>query len=42
MQDQMTKLQQTQDPQERQQLLQDHWVTMQNAMSVMQGMWGQV
>lgn len=40
MQEQMTKLQQTQDPRERQRLLQDHWATMQNSMTMMQGMWG--
>ncbi len=41
MQAQMDKIRQTQDPQERQKLLQDHWVTMQNNMGMMQGMWGQ-
>jgi hypothetical protein len=29
MQEQMDKIRQTQDPQERQKLLQDHWATMQ-------------
>lgn len=41
MQAQMDKVRQTQDPQERQKLLQDHWVTMQNNMRLMQSMWGQ-
>lgn len=40
MQEQMNKIQQTQDPQKRQKLLQDHWTTMQNAMQAMNGMWG--
>lgn len=40
MQEQMEKIRQTQDPQERQRLLQEHWATMQNGMGVMQGMWG--
>jgi hypothetical protein len=35
---QMTQLQQAQDPQQRQQLLQQHWATMQNAMAMMPGM----
>ena len=33
MQAQMDRIRQTQDPQERQRLLQEHWTTMQNAMS---------
>mgnify|MGYP000600238056 CR=1 FL=1 len=33
MQAQMNKIQQTQDPQERQRLLQDHWTAMQAAMA---------
>ncbi|MBI3383423.1 MAG: hypothetical protein HY019_15570 [Aquabacterium sp.] len=40
MQAQMDKIRQTQDPQERQRLLQDHWNSMQAAMSTMDGMWG--
>ncbi len=40
MQTQMEQIQQTQDPQQRQKLLQEHWNTMQNGMSMMNGMWG--
>lgn len=40
MQEQMDKIRQTQDPQARQKLLQDHWATMQNNMQMMHGMWG--
>ena len=40
MPDQMDKIRQTQDPQERQKLLQEHWATMPNGMGMMQGMWG--
>lgn len=40
MQEQMDKLQQTQDPQARQKLLQDHWATMQKSMGMMNGLWG--
>lgn len=40
MQEQMDKLQQTQDPQARQKLLKDHWATMQKGMGMMNGMWG--
>lgn len=40
MQEQMDKIRQTQDPQERQKLLQDHWATMQGNMQMMHGMWG--
>lgn len=40
MQAQMEKIRKTQDPQERQRLLQDHWGSMQAAMSTMEGMWG--
>ena len=40
MQAQMNKIQQTQDPQERQKLLQEHWTSMQAAMATMRGMWG--
>lgn len=39
MQEQMEKIRQTQDPQERQNLLQEHWTTMQSGMGMMQGMW---
>jgi len=39
MNQQMTELQQTQDPEQRQRLLQQHWATMQNAMTTMHGMW---
>lgn len=40
MQVQMDKIRQSQDPQERQRLLQEHWTTMQSAMGMMHGMWG--
>jgi hypothetical protein len=40
MNDEMTKIRQTQDPAERQKLLQEHWATMQNAMTLMHGTWG--
>jgi hypothetical protein len=40
MQTQMDQIRNTQDPQERQKLLQQHWATMQSAMSTMHGMWG--
>ncbi|APR37412.1 hypothetical protein [Paraburkholderia sp. SOS3] len=40
MQAQMDKIRNTQDPQERQKLLQQHWETMQSAMRTMHGMWG--
>lgn len=40
MQEQMEKIRQTQDPQERQRLLQEHWSTMQSAMALMHGMGG--
>jgi glyceraldehyde-3-phosphate dehydrogenase/erythrose-4-phosphate dehydrogenase len=40
MQTQMDQIRSTQDPQERQKLLQQHWATMQSAMSTMHGMWG--
>lgn len=39
MQAQMTRIQQTQDPQERQRLLLEHWTSMQAAMVTMHGMW---
>ena len=35
MQSQMDKIRQTQNPQERQNLLQQHWATMQNSMGMM-------
>lgn len=38
MQEQMEKIRQTKDPQARQQLLQQHWTTMQNAMGMMHEM----
>jgi len=37
MQEQMRRIQQTRDPQERQRLLQDHWTSMQNMMTLMHG-----
>ncbi|WP_038716074.1 hypothetical protein [Burkholderia sp. lig30] len=37
---QMDQIGKTQDPQERQRLLQQHWETMQSAMGTMRGMWG--
>ena len=37
MQEQMRKIQQTRDPQERQRILQDHWTSMQNMMTLMHG-----
>ncbi|WP_211193445.1 hypothetical protein [Paraburkholderia sp. UYCP14C] len=40
MQGQMDQIRKTQDPQERQRLLQQHWDTMQSAMNIMHGMWG--
>lgn len=40
MQEQMNNIRQTQDPQERQRLLQEHWTTMQSGMRMMRGMWG--
>jgi hypothetical protein len=40
MQTQMAQLRQTQDPQVRQRLLQQHSATMQSAMSAMHGLWG--
>ncbi len=39
MQQQMDKIRQTQDPKERQRLLQEHWATMQSASGMMNGMW---
>lgn len=40
MQEQMEKIRQTQDPQKRQKLLQEHWMTMQSGMGMMNDMWG--
>ncbi|MPW23454.1 hypothetical protein GCT13_43635 [Paraburkholderia sp. CNPSo 3157] len=40
MQGQMDQIRTTQDPQERQRLLQKHWDTMQSAMNIMHSMWG--
>lgn len=40
MHDQMAKIAQTQNPQERQQLLQQHWTSMQDAMATMHSSWG--
>jgi hypothetical protein len=40
MQEQITRIQQTQDPQERQRLLQEHLATMRASMGMMNGMWG--
>jgi hypothetical protein len=37
---QMDQIGKTQDPQERQKLLEQHWGTMQSAMTIMHGMWG--
>jgi len=40
MQEQVDEIRQTQDPQERQRLLEEHWCTLQVTMSMMFGMWG--
>lgn len=40
MQEQLDRLRQTQDPQERQRLMQEHWATIESAMTTMHGMWG--
>jgi len=40
MQEQMDRLRQAQDPQERQRLMQEHWASMHSAMTTMHGMWG--
>jgi len=37
MQEQMDKIRQTQDPQVRQKLLNEHWTTMQGNMQMMHG-----
>ena len=39
MQEQMDNIRETQDPQMRQKLLQEHWATMQKNMQLMHGMW---
>lgn len=39
MHNQMAKISQAQDPQERQKLMQEHWNTMRGSMDMMQGMW---
>jgi hypothetical protein len=40
LQAQMDKIRATQDPAERQTLIQQHWSSAQSAMTVMHGMWG--
>jgi len=40
MQKQMNEIRKTEDPEERQQLLGEHWATMQSAMEMMHGTWG--
>jgi len=40
MHDQMAKIAQTKDPQEREQLLQQHWASMQSAMTTMHSTFG--
>ncbi|BCZ81813.1 hypothetical protein PTKU64_54880 [Paraburkholderia terrae] len=40
MQAQMDQIRKTQNPQERQKLLEQHWATMQSAITIMHGMWG--
>jgi hypothetical protein len=40
MQEEMERIRQTKDPKEREQLLKDHWTSMQNAMTTMHGMMG--
>lgn len=40
MQEEMDKARQTQDPKERQRLLEQHWGTMQSTMSMMRELWG--
>jgi len=40
MQAQMEQIRKTENPKERQKLLEEHWATMQSAMSIMKGMWG--
>ncbi|WP_316879573.1 hypothetical protein [Ralstonia wenshanensis] len=40
MQEEMDKARQTQDPKERQKLLDEHWATMQSTMGMMRELWG--
>lgn len=40
MHEQMTKIQETKNPDDRQKLLDEHWKVMQNSMGMMHGMWG--
>lgn len=40
MNEQMSKLRQATDPAERQKLMQEHWATMQSAMTLMHETWG--
>jgi len=40
MQEQMNRVQDSDDPTERQRLLQEHWASMEEAMTQMHGMWG--
>lgn len=40
MNQQMSQMQQAKDPAERQKLMQQHWATMQAAMTLMEGAWG--
>jgi hypothetical protein len=40
MQSQMDRLAKTEDPKERQRLLEEHWASMQKAMATMRGAWG--
>jgi hypothetical protein len=40
MNEQMTKIQKTQNPDDRQKLLNEHWKVMQDSMEMMHGMWG--
>ncbi|TPQ31717.1 hypothetical protein [Cupriavidus pinatubonensis] len=40
LQEEMDKIRQTQDPKERQKLLEAHGVTMQSTMGMMRGLWG--
>src|SRR5688572_30754933 len=39
MHEQMARIQQSQDPDERRKLLQEHWESMQGAMAMMNGAW---
>ena len=40
MNEQMQAISQSKNPQERNQLIQEHWLTMQSTMTAMHGMWG--